>query len=351
MAERFEQCLVRSNQRMLDAMWALERAGFEICLVVDNEGRLVGTLTEGDIRRAFLAAATFESCVEPYCQKNFLAVSPGTSRSEVLDLMRARTIAQVPVLDAERRPVAIHLLREILGHVQRANWGVVMAGGKGTRLLPITENVPKPMLRVAGRPILERIVLHLAGHGIKRVFLAINHLGDVIERHFGDGSAFGCRIEYLREVQPLGTGGALSLLPETPAQPVLVMNGDLISQVDIGAMLDFHTGGTQAATIGVRPYSVGIPFGCVVTDGDRVVQLQEKPRIDCTVNAGIYVLEPRLIARLSWNQEMALPTLITNSLECGDLVRTYEIQDDWIDVGQKEHLAEARGGVEYAWGM
>jgi dTDP-glucose pyrophosphorylase len=330
--------------RLLDAMWAVERGAAEVALIVDDEDRLIGILTDGDIRRALLQGASLDAPLEPHAQRNFTSVLPQASRAEVIDLMRARTFGQIPIVDERGKLVGLHLLSEIIGSEVRPNWAVIMAGGKGTRLRPITEQLPKPMLRVAGRPILERIVLHLVGCGIRRIFLSINYLGHLIEQHFEDGSRFGCRIEYLREDRPLGTGGSLSLLPEAPKEPLLVMNGDLVTEADVGTMLRFHEDGGQKATIGVRRYLHIVPFGCVDLDGNRVTRMEEKPPIVRMVNAGIYVLDPSVVARVP-KEEISIPDVLEQCLAMGELVRAFEIETDWIDVGQRDQLKLAREGT------
>lgn len=328
---------------MRDALIALERGSVEIALVVDGDGRLVGLLTDGDIRRALLAGASIDGPLEPHMHTRFTAVGQNAGRAEVIDLMQARTIAQIPIVDGEGRLMGLHLLRDVIGSEPRPNWAVVMAGGRGTRLAPLTDHTPKPMLRVAGRPILERIVLHLVGHGIRRIFLSINYLSQVIESHFGDGSQFGAQIEYLREEQPLGTAGALTLLPAVPEAPVLVMNGDLVTQADVGALLDFHERGKQGISVAVRKYFHTVPFGCVELDGDRVASLEEKPTLSRLVNAGIYVLAPAVVARVPLGRESTTPALIEQAIAAGETVRALEIEDDWIDVGQREQFKRARG--------
>lgn len=326
-----------------DAMLALERGSLYIALVVDSTHRLVGLMTDGDIRRVLLRGSSLDDRVADHMQRSFVSVGTRAGRAEVLDLMQARYIQQVPVVDADGKLAGLHLLRDLIGAPERPNWAVIMAGGRGARLAPLTDLVPKPMLRVAGRPILERIVLHLVGQGVRRVFLAVNYLGHVIREHFGDGARFGVRIDYLTEDQPLGTGGALSLLPERPQAPVLVMNGDLVTQADLGALLSFHERGRQVATVAVRKYFHQVPFGCVELEGDRLVRLDEKPTLARLVNAGIYVLAPDLIAALPQNTAIHVPDILGNAMNAGQDVRAYEIDDDWIDVGQREQLSQARG--------
>lgn len=343
MKRRLQDCTVPRNSTLRDVMVALEDGAVEIALAVDERERLVGIMTDGDVRRALLAGAAIDSPVEPHLQKQFVAVAQSAGRAEVIDLMQARTINQIPIVDGDGRLIGLHLLRDVIGTEPRPSWAVIMAGGRGTRLAPLTDHTPKPMLRVAGRPILERIVLHLVGHGIRRIFIATNYLSESIEAHFGDGRRLGAEIEYLREQEPLGTAGALSLLPSAPTAPLLLMNGDLVTQADVGALLDFHASGKQTVSMAIRKYFHTVPFGCVELDGDRVTALEEKPTMSRLVNAGIYVLAPSLIARVPARRETTTPQLIADALAAGEEVRALEIEDDWIDVGHKEQFRRARG--------
>jgi dTDP-glucose pyrophosphorylase len=344
MSRPFAATIVAEGGTVRDAMRAIDEGARRIALVTGPDGRLVGIVTDGDIRRALLAGAVLDGPLRPHLNRAYTAVSPGEGRADVLDLLRARRISAIPVVDRDGRPVALHLLDDVIAPLERSNRAVVMAGGRGVRLRPLTESLPKPMLRVAGRPILERLVLHLVGHGIHDIYIAIGYLGQVIEDHFGDGRHLGARIVYLREETPLGTGGALGLLPEPPADPVLVMNGDLVTQADLGALLDAHVAGGFVATVGIRRYVHAIPFGCVDRDGDRVLHLEEKPTLTRDVNTGIYALSPELVARVEPGRLVAMPDLLTDALERGEPVGAFEIEDDWIDVGQREQLDRARTG-------
>lgn len=346
MSRPFDGCVVPLAGTLRDAMRALDLGASRIALVVAPDGRLAGVATDGDLRRALLDGAGLDGALEPHVTREFVAVTPAEGRVDVLDLMRARGIGAVPVLDEDGRPIALHLLDEVIAPLDRPNWAVIMAGGRGVRLLPLTASVPKPMLRVAGRPILERLVLHLVGHGIRDIFLAIGYLGHIIEEHFGDGHRFGARIDYLREEAPLGTGGALGLLPERPTDPMLVMNGDLVTQADLGGLLDMHVARGHAATIGIRRYVHAVPFGCVNLDGGRVVGLEEKPALVRDVNTGIYALAPRLVARIERGRPLLMPDLISDAIARGETVGAFEIEDDWIDVGQRELLDRARGAFD-----
>ncbi len=340
-SERIRQCSVTRKGNLEHAMRALDFGAVGIALVVDEKARLVGTLTDGDVRRALLRGASLASPLLPYLRTEYVAVSPEAGRTEVLDLMQSRLIEQIPIVDDAGRLIGLHLLHQVLGAEERSNVAVIMAGGQGVRLRPVTETIPKPMIRVAGRPILERVLLHLVGYGIRHVYLAIHYLGHMIEDHFGNGARFGCRIDYLREKQPLGTGGALALLKKIPADPVIVMNGDLITQANIPAILRFHEEGCYTATMAVRRYGHRIPFGRVEYEGGRVVRLEEKPVLDCSINAGIYVLNPSLIREIPKGY-YPITELFEACLTRDEPVGAIEIEEEWLDVGQREQLKQGR---------
>ena len=250
---------------------------------------------------------------------------------------------RLPALPRGRRLVGIHLLHDIVGGDKLPNQAVIMAGGKGVRLWPITENIPKPMIPVAGRPILERLVLHLVGCGITRIHLSVNYLSEIIVKHFGDGNRFGCEISYLHETEELGTGGALSLLPEIPSEPLVVLNGDLVTQLDFAAMLAAHTAAGGMATIGFRPYTHQVPFGCLEIQNGNVVEIREKPVLERCVNAGVYVLSPQVL-ELVPRKFFPITNLFQMLLDRGDTIASYEIITDWTDVGHHSELHKARGG-------
>jgi dTDP-glucose pyrophosphorylase len=338
----FVACTVEQEKTLRDVLIALDRGATGVALAVNAENHLIGTLTDGDVRRALLKGIGLDAPLLPYVQQKFTAVRPEMSRMHVLELMQAQTIEQIPIIDNQGRLIGLHLIHEILG-VERPNWAVIMAGGLGTRLRPLTEYVPKPMLKVAGRTILERLVLHLVGYGVKRVYLAINYLGHQIEEHFKDGSQFGCRIEYLREEAPLGTGGALALLRDKPNDPLIVMNGDLVTQANLGDMLSYHLNGRQVVTVGVRRYVHHVPFGCVEVDGGRLLRFEEKPTLARLINCGIYVLEPSLLARIP-KRPFPLPTLVQECLKEGKDVAVFEVAEDWLDVGQHDQFKQACEG-------
>lgn len=347
MTDALRRSMVPLGSTIAHAMRSLEDSMAQIVLVVDDRDRLHGILTDGDIRRALLAGASLDSPLAAHVNRDCFTVGQEAGRADVLELMQARQIAQVPVVDPQQRVAGLHLLHEMIALIERPNWAVVMAGGRGTRLGELTETLPKPMLPVAGRPILERIVLHLVGSGIRRVYLSVNYRAELIEQHFGDGHRFGCTIEYLREQAPLGTGGSLALLPrgnDGPTDPVLVMNGDLVTQANVGRIIDFHEGGDHALTMAVRRYYQQIPFGCVDVDGDELVGFEEKPTTSRLINAGIYVIDPECLELLRAADPASMPDVVRRIQASGRTARVFEIDDDWIDVGRRDQLDRARYG-------
>lgn len=328
-----------------ETMQAINDGGLEIAFVVDAERRLMGTVSDGDIRRALLGGARLDDPVLGYTNRHCVSVSPTAGRSAVLDEMRARGFSQVPIVDEQHRFLGVHLLREMIGGAERPNWAVIMAGGRGERLRPLTNTIPKPMIKVAGRPILERLVLHYVGYGIRTIYLSVNYMSQVIRDHFGDGSRFGCEIRYLEEFRPLGTAGAISLLPQVPEHPLLVTNGDLITEFDVDAMMRFHAQKESCLTVGIREYQHTVPFGTVDLDDAKIMNIREKPSLTCLVNTGVYVLEPRLIDCIPKDTEYTMPELIVDCLRRGEFVGGYPICGDWIDVGRPSDLHAARGAT------
>ena len=334
-----------------EAIVTIEAFSASICLLLDADRRLVATLTDGDVRRAFVSGASLESPARPWARTDPATVPAGTDRSAVLDLMQALTLPQIPEVDAGGRVVRLHLLKEIVGGPRRNNRAVILAGGRGTRLRSVTGDLPKPMVPVAGRPILERLVLHLVGSGITDVTLAVGYGADVIEQHFGDGSAFGCTISYLREDEPRGTAGPLRGLLGAQddviaaGEPLIVLNGDLVTSFSVSGLLGAHRAGDARLTVAVTDYAHEVPYGVLETDAatGRVTALQEKPTWLGIVNAGVYALDPGVIADIPADRAVPMTELIELCIARGDIVRAWRVIGEWHDVGRPDDLARARG--------
>jgi len=336
--------MVKPSATLLEAFRVIDAGAAKIALVSDDGRRLLGVATDGDVRRGLIREADPQAPLEAYYTRDFRKVDPGSGRVEVLELMRALHIEHLPIVAADGELKGLHLLSDLAGAEVKRNWAVIMAGGRGTRLGNITAETPKPMVKVAGRPILERIILHLMGGGIRRIFLSVNYLGHLIEDHFGDGSSLGCEISYLREREPLGTGGALSLLPEVPEDPVLVMNGDLVTEFSVDGLLETHQERKAVATVGVRKYTHTVPYGCIDFQDGLVAELREKPELSETINAGIYAISPELLRKVL-REYFPITDLIEHAIEKEQRVAAYHI-DEWIDVGEPHQLAMARGEIQ-----
>lgn len=342
--------LLTPEASLRECLSIMHKHGVQDVFVVDSDKKLVGVINEGMIRERLVDGAALEVRIGASIQPPAIIITPAYSRAEALDVMRALRLTIVPVIDHDGRVVGIHRDQSFVGRVSRRNWAVIMAGGRGTRLAPLTDELPKPMLQVAGRPILERLILHLAGSGIDRIFLSVNYLGHTIQDYFGDGSGFGCAIEYLWEAedQPLGTGGPLGLFWELgyrPTTPLLVLNGDLVTGFAVGELLDAHDEHAAVATIAVSEYQHQVPFGVLEGDERRLARIVEKPVPSWPVNSGIYVIEPKLLQRVPVGELYPITELFEECLKRNEPVGLWPMNDPWQDIGRPSELARARGDV------
>lgn len=342
MRSEWQPLSVPPEASLRDVMLTIDQGKLGIALVVDTNGRLVGTVTDGDLRRAFLHGVGLDAIVDLVMTRDFTAVSQDATAPGVLELMRIRSVKQVPVLDARGCIMGLYFLPDLVEASTRPNWAVIMAGGEGRRLRPLTAETPKPMLPVGNRPLLENTVSLLVSHGFRHLFLSICYLGDQIESHFGDGSQFGCHIAYLREKKPLGTAGALTLLPERPCDPLLVANGDLLTDVNLSALMDYHTETGSAATQCVLEYVYQIPFGVVHCEEGRVIDTEERPLRRLLINAGIYVLSRDLLDLIPVDQEFTMPDCLAKARRDGYRVVAFPIRERWTDIGRPEDYDRAR---------
>jgi dTDP-glucose pyrophosphorylase len=319
----------------------LDQVAIKIVLVTNEAGILEGTVSDGDIRRALLKGLTLDSPIISIVNRNALVVPPEMGRDLVMQLMVANKIQQIPVVDGSRRVIGLHLWDEITTSLTRQNLMVIMAGGMGTRLRPHTENCPKPLLPVAGKPMLEHIIDRAKLEGFTQFVLAIHYLGHMIEDHFGNGERLGVQIDYLREEAPLGTAGALGLLNPTPTLPFVVTNGDVISDIRYGELLDFHIRHSAAATMAVRVHEWQHPFGVVQTQGVEIVGFEEKPVARSHINAGVYALDPDALSVLDQDARCDMPTLFERLQAKSRRTVAYPMHEPWLDVGRPEDLEEA----------
>lgn len=346
MNHNWKRAILQSSASIRDAIRNLNDVAIQIVLVTDDQGRLEGTLCDGDIRRGLLKGLHLDSSVESVLFRSPIVVPPGMNRDLVIQLMAANKIHQVPVVDESRRVLGLHLWGEMVAPVTRENPVVIMVGGKGTRLRPHTDTCPKPMLQVAGKPMLEHIVERAKAEGFTRFVFAVHYLGHMIEEYFGDGSKFGVHIDYLREEEPLGTAGALSLFSPRPELPFLVTNGDVMTGVRYGELLDFHQRQGAAATMAVRLHEWQHPFGVVRMDGVDIVGFEEKPVARTHINAGVYALSPEVLDCMKVNDVCDMPSLFERLQVRGGRTVGYPMHEPWLDVGRPDDLRLASQRVE-----
>ena len=348
MTSDLSQNCIHQDSSIRVAMTCIEHSHAKVALVVDSQYRLMDTITDGDVRRAILGGEDLDAPVSslrirksnsPHSQP---VTSPvDTERSALLRLMQERDVRHVPLLDEEDRVVGLVTLSDLLPSEELPLRGVIMAGGRGSRLHPLTEDLPKPMLRVGDRPLLESIIEQLREASIQQVNLITHYKKEIIAGHFGDGQHFGVDIRYVEEDQPLGTAGGLGLLEETD-KPLLVINGDILTKVDFRAMLEFHCEQKADMTVAVRSYEFHLQYGVVETEGAVITGITEKPVLRHFINAGIYLLNPQLCQYLPAGQKYDMPDLIQLVLSDGKRVVSFPVHEYWLDIGQAEDYQRAQ---------
>lgn len=342
MARDISKIQIRPEASILDAIKAIDTGGIKIALIAGADGKLMGTVTDGDIRRGLLKGIGTQQPVSEVMNSNPRVIEAGSGSAAAVEKMRRLSIQQLPVVDTEGRVVGIELFDELVAPQSSDTLVVLMAGGLGTRLRPLTETLPKPMIPVGGRPLLETIVRNFELQGFRRIYLSVNYKSEVIREHFGDGLKFGVSIDYLTEEKRMGTAGALSLLPDFPLGPIIVMNGDLLTSVNFRHLVDFHKQQGARATMCVREYSFQVPYGVVQTDGSRLTQIVEKPVHSFFVNAGVYVIDPSALVLLPEDQPFDMPQLFDAITARGDVASVFPIHEYWLDIGRFDDLERAQ---------
>lgn len=340
---KWRESLVTRAASILEAMQVIDQVSTHGVVIVDEDNRLLGTVTDGDIRRAVLRGVSINDSVSSIMNKNPIFITKGPTLNSALSLMKEKQINLVPIVDDDKRIVGMEHLNDLLKPDEIDNWVVLMAGGEGQRLRPLTEECPKPLLKVGDKPLLETIIANFRDQGFKQFYVSVNYKAEMVTDYFGDGSRFGVQIQYLHETKPLGTAGALSLIPQVPNKPIIVMNGDLLTKVNFKHLLDFHRKQHAIATMCIREYAVSVPYGVVNLDASYIKSISEKPVHKFFVNAGIYVLEPSLMSVLPNNELMDMPVLFEKLLAAKETTAAFPICEYWLDIGQKEDFVRANG--------
>ena len=343
----WRKALVNSDASLEQAIEVLDKAALRIALVVDASDRLLGTLTDGDVRRALLKHLPLETPVNQVMNGQPKTADQSWTESRILALMEQHELLQLPLVDAEKRVVGLANLHDILNKHRHDNPVFLMAGGFGTRLRPLTNNCPKPMLKVGDKPILEQILLNFVEAGFHRFYISTHYMPEVIRDYFGNGEKWGISIQYVHEEEPLGTGGALGLLPHDEIdQPLFMMNGDLLTSLNLHSFLEFHQAHNGVATMCVREYEHQVPYGVITSEGTQIKSMVEKPVHRFFVNAGIYLLDPALVKSVEPGTRIDMPTLLERQIDGGNAVNMFPIHEYWLDIGRMDDFNKAQTEVQ-----
>lgn len=338
-----EEILIYPENSIKEAIAALDQGRKQIVLVVDKERKLLGTVTDGDIRRAILRGSNLDKPVDAIMNSDYISLPKEASNKKIKETFKHnKMIHQIPLLDSQGRVIDLVLVDDILEQKKKDNYVVLMAGGLGTRLRPLTENTPKPMLTIGNKPILEIIINQFKEYGYKNVLISVNYKREIIESYFGDGSELGVNIDYIRENKRLGTAGALKLAEDKlNGKPFFLMNGDILTEVNFRSFMAFHQNNKFDLTMATRKYEYQSPYGVVNVDGAKVESLEEKPSYYYFINAGIYCLNPEMIKYIPENEFFDITDVINSTLKDNKKVGSFPIREYWIDIGQKEDYYQA----------
>ena len=344
MTEHWLDSLIKPQMTLRQTIAAIDKAALQIALVVDDEQHLLGVVTDGDIRRALIQGMSLETEVVNVMNKQPKTVQAQDSMPAIKAVMQRYQLNQLPVVDQHGRIVGLKTLQSMLSQTLYDNPVFLLAGGLGTRLRPLTDHCPKPLLKIGGKPILETIIENFAQAGFRQFYIAVHYLADQIKDYFGDGRRWGVAIHYIEETEPMGTAGAIGLLPnDLPDRPLLVMNGDILTQVDFSRLLEFHQQQQAQATLCVRQYEYQIPYGVVSLEQERVTGITEKPVHSCFSNAGIYVLEPSQVEAIRLQKYVDMPEFLNFLIRHDEKVAMFPIHEYWLDIGREADFLRAQG--------
>jgi len=346
----WQEVLITPNTPMDKAIAIIDRAGLQIALVINEKGQLLGTVTDGDIRRAILKHLSIDEPVNRIMNSSPRYIYWNEPRETALLLMKNSKVRQIPVLDVNHKVLGLEISDEFFNPLPRENWVILMAGGMGSRLKPLTASCPKPLLKVGDKPLLETIMESLIEQGFHRFYFSVNYKAEMIMEYFGDGSKWAVEIRYLHENKLLGTVGAVGLLSTKPDKPLLLMNGDILTKINYGQLLDFHRKNQTEATICIKEQCSQIPYGVVTVHKDRLQQIDEKPLRCFFINAGVYILEPEVLDYVPVGLHFDIPDLLKTLLQIGKEIAVFPVREYWIDIGRSEDYERANNEYSEVFG-
>jgi dTDP-glucose pyrophosphorylase len=344
----WQKTLVSANTPVREIIQNLNTTAMQIAVVVDDNKRLQGTITDGDIRRALLRGISLSDLASQIMNKDPKVAGHTDKQEANVRKMTKYKLRHLPIIDSERHVVGISAYDELLQPAKKENRVVLMAGGLGSRMSPLTDDCPKPMLTVGNKPILEIILDNCIRSGFQNFHISVNYKAEMIQDYFGDGSKWNTKINYIRESQQLGTAGPLGLFNEMPDSPIIVMNGDVLTKLNLQQMLDFHEEHKAPMTMAVREYDFQVPYGVVRMDKLLVAGIDEKPVHKFFVNAGIYILEPKILELIPKNEFFDMPDLVAKLIELNQRPAAFPISEYWLDVGRKADFERANGDFSEA---
>ncbi len=339
----WKKTLLKATSTMEDAINILTKEALRIAIVVDDEGVILGIVTDGDIRRALVRGCTINSSVNEFMHKDPMVASAEDSRFNIVSMMKEKDLLVVPIVNKKNHVIGVETLNQLLDSKKYDNPVFLMAGGFGKRLSPLTDHTPKPLLKVGSKPILETILEQFVSFGFHKFFISVHYKAQMLKDYFGDGGKWKVDIQYVHEEEPLGTAGSIGLLPDTiPDLPVIVMNGDLLTKVNFERLLEFHEEAGGNATMCVREYDFEVPYGIIESDGNKVERIVEKPVHSFFVNAGIYIINSELVRSIGGNKYLDMPSFLNSKLEEGGQVNMYPVHEYWVDIGRMDEYQLAR---------
>ncbi|MFZ5354273.1 MAG: nucleotidyltransferase family protein [Bacillota bacterium] len=346
-----DKILVHMDDSIKAVMKTMDEGAMGIVLIVDDNKMLRGTVTDGDIRRAIINGKDLEQSVYNIMQVNFKYITQEqVNKNSVNRFFEEKLVRQLPVLNRFKQPIGIILLEDMFSLPEKNNYVVIMAGGLGSRLRPLTDEIPKPMLKVGSKPILETIIEQFKKSGFNNILISVNYKSNIIEDYFQDGSSFGVSIEYVKEKERLGTAGALRLARQYLESPFFVINGDILTNLNFNSFLDFHYEGNNDMTIATRSYNFQIPYGVINTNNDKIASLDEKPEMTFSINAGIYILNPSIIEYIPENIYYGMNDLINTTLQKQHIIGSYPLREYWIDIGHMQDYYKANEDINKYFG-
>lgn len=337
----WKKCIVGSTSSLREAVRVLNEGALQIALVVDQDNKLKGVLTDGDFRRAVLAGISIDASVINVMNPQPTVLRLGEPKEKALQLMKAKEIHQIPVVDELGRVHNVYTIDNLYKSEAKENEVVLMAGGLGSRLKDLTKDTPKPLLKVGGRPLIETMVLNLKEQGFVKFVFCVNYLSEQLKEYFGDGSSLGVQIRYVEERKRLGTAGALRITDIDSKHPVIVMNGDILTNLDFNQFLQFHRNEQHSATMAVRRFESQIPYGVIEMDNSKIISMQEKPVNSYFINAGIYCFNPEVFKSIPQDEYFDMNQFFTSLLAAKEKVGAFPVSDYWIDIGHLDDYERA----------